>query len=1199
MKKIVFLFFLFCFILVGCGKTPEVTPTPTPTPVPTETKDETEETKETEHTHDFTGAWVCDASNHWKECSCGEIKDKNAHSGGTATETERAICNTCNTPYGTCLDSDNYPDHVHGVDFEWKYDETYHWKKCSCGAPGEYELHKGGTATETLKAICEVCGAPYGELKEPTVNVPTEPEVDPNAPTLKAGYCDTGYSIIKDSSTGKYTINKASTATLWTVASLDIEGYSSNYSSFTIKYSSKDVTVFTIQIYFEGGDANWSSYATIYQANIEDGEHEITIDFSDEHPQDGSTWQDVLSAYVKDYDVKSIKFSLDTTGDLVSKDSYIIIDELTFNKVGNVEDDPVIPTEPSIPTEPNEPTQPEVDPNAPTLKAGYCDGGYSISKDSETGEFTINKASTATLWTVATLDIEGYASNYSSFTIKYNSKDVKDFTIQVYFEGGDANWSKFVTVYQGTLQDGEHEITVDFSDAHPQDKSSWQYVLDEYVKDYDVKALKFSLDTTNELVAKDASITIEKLVFNKVGNIEEDPIIPTEPSIPTEPENPEQPTQPELPEEPEVVDPNAPTLSAGYCDSGYSISMDQTTGKFTVNKASTVGLWTVATIHVNNYTSEYSSFYIKFTTKNVSVFSIQVYYTGGESNWTQYVSVYKVTLEDGQHDILIDFTDIQAQDKNTWQTVPGYFVKDYQVVGLKISLDTTDKLVEKDASCVIDKLTFKKVVFEEAPYDENEVYTRTDTTVTFSDENESKVITEPTFDITQYTNNAAHSIHPYLLFQSGMCLQRDAIIRIWGTAVNTNYIAAQFKGKVYYGTVNNNGEWEIYLPKMNAGGPYNLTFITEAGRLMLTNVYVGEVFYCGGQSNMEWQPQHSGDVLKDLYATDACINDNIRLLHIKYNAQAEPTTSGLNSAQWKRADKSTIPYFSAVAYLFAKQMQEELGCPVGVIAAPVGGSNIEFWLEESNYNKVTEIYTPYITSDEFFQPTLGYNGMLYPLTGYTLRGVVWYQGCSNAFGTQNYYDKALTIFMEQCREMFNNEELTFTVCELARYEMNPLAYSTINEKINAVAKDNPYMVVARNLDLGEWNDIHPKDKREIASRAAYETLRVFFKKDKPAPVTVSDYTFNSDGSVTIQLSSAAELLNGTNGFEVFVNGSYTYNCNVTIEDDTLTVTANGEITKVRYGYQCNMTNEIKEDVSKMVTVYDENGFPLDIFLISK
>mgnify|MGYP003324819673 CR=1 FL=1 len=76
-------------------------------------------------------------------------------------------------------------------------------------------------------------------------------------------------------------------------------------------------------------------------------------------------------------------------------------------------------------------------------------------------------------------------------------------------------------------------------------------------------------------------------------------------------------------------------------------------------------------------------------------------------------------------------------------------------------------------------------------------------------------------------------------------------------------------------------------------------------------------------------------------------------------------------------------------------------------------------------------------------------------------------------------------------------------------------------------------------------------------------------------------------------------MNGTNGFEVYVNNKYTYNCNVTINGNKLTITADGEITKVRYGYQCNMTEEIMNDVSKMVTVYDTDGFPLDLFLIEK
>ena len=482
---------------------------------------------------------------------------------------------------------------------------------------------------------------------------------------------------------------------------------------------------------------------------------------------------------------------------------------------------------------------------------------------------------------------------------------------------------------------------------------------------------------------------------------------------------------------------------------------------------------------------------------------------------------------------------------------------------------------------------------------ENEKYVPTDTTLLFSDENADKVITEPTFDITQYTNEAGYNIKPYQIFSDGMCLQRDAVNRLWGKAAKTNFIAAEINGKVYYGTVKSR-EWEIYLPKMNAGGPYELTIINEAGRHKIKDVYVGEVFLLSGQSNMEWTMSNCGAILKDYYSTAECVNNEIRLLNLGYYPQKEPTIELLNSnCQWNGASQSTIKSFGAIGYLFGKQMHEELDCPVGLIFAAIGGSSIEFWLSEENYNKVQESYQSYTTNEPYMTPCLGYNGMLYPLTGLNVRGVLWYQGESNAFGTQNYYDIALKIFIDQCREMFDNEQLAFTICELARYEGLPEAYSIVNEKINYVAENDPYVVVARNLDLGTWDDIHPKDKREIARRAAYETLRVFFKKDKPTPIKVVDHTFNSDGSVTITLSDVVNLVNGTNGFEVYVNNKYTYSCNVTVDGNKLTVTAAGEITKIRYGYTCNMTDEIKKDVSKMVTVYDNNGFPLDLFLFSK
>ena len=311
------------------------------------------------------------------------------------------------------------------------------------------------------------------------------------------------------------------------------------------------------------------------------------------------------------------------------------------------------------------------------------------------------------------------------------------------------------------------------------------------------------------------------------------------------------------------------------------------------------------------------------------------------------------------------------------------------------------------------------------------------TTLSFSDKNANKVITEPTFDISKYTANASSAIMEYKLFGSGMCLQRDAINRIWGNIYNATKIAVEFNGGVYYGSVIDN-HFEVYLPKMKAGGPYTLTIISDLGRESFTNVYIGEVFLLSGQSNMEYK-MYSSSYLIEYYATDACNNDQIRLFQVGWNTPSEPDeySIAINGASWRGAARNTIKEFTAVGYLFGKQMQEELGCPVGLISNPVGGSSIEFWLSDANYNLVQESYTTYTDGSIIMTPSLGYNGMLYPLRGLNLRGVVWYQGESNAFGTQEYYDIALNVFINQLREMFDNEQLIFTACELARYEGLP------------------------------------------------------------------------------------------------------------------------------------------------------------------
>ena len=126
------------------------------------------------------------------------------------------------------------------------------------------------------------------------------------------------------------------------------------------------------------------------------------------------------------------------------------------------------------------------------------------------------------------------------------------------------------------------------------------------------------------------------------------------------------------------------------------------------------------------------------------------------------------------------------------------------------------------------------------------------------------------------------------------------------------HIAANFRGRTYYGTVKNDN-WEIYLPNMTAGGPFELTLICDWGTKTIKDVYVGEVYLLSGQSNMEWKVGWSEGVLDDLYSDEtACRNDNIRLLSLATKFRDEPTKNLEAPPVWNGANVSSIKEFSAV-----------------------------------------------------------------------------------------------------------------------------------------------------------------------------------------------------------------------------------------------------------------------------------------------
>lgn len=471
----------------------------------------------------------------------------------------------------------------------------------------------------------------------------------------------------------------------------------------------------------------------------------------------------------------------------------------------------------------------------------------------------------------------------------------------------------------------------------------------------------------------------------------------------------------------------------------------------------------------------------------------------------------------------------------------------------------------------------------------------------FPSDDLSKVSLKPTFDISDSVYDAENIIVPYQLFGDGMCLQRDAVNKIWGTIENlegNEHIAATFRGRTYYGTVKNNN-WEIYLPNMTAGGPFELTLICDWGTKTIKDVYVGEVYLLSGQSNMEWKVGWSEGVLDDLYSDEtACRNDNIRLLSLATKFHDEPTKNLEAQPVWNGANVSSIKEFSAVGYIFGNRLQESLDCPVGLVCNAIGGTIVESWMDEEAFSEYERNYeTARDDSLMWKKPSGSFNGVIYPLEGFNFRGVCWYQGCSNIYGAEKNHDKALNALISCWRRFFNNTELTFSIAELARFVEDPDAYSVINEKIGIVARGDKLVCNAINLDQGDWADIHPRDKRVIGTRLANETLRCFFGKDENAAPKVVSCEIVSDKEVRLFMNENVVLKNGANGFEVLTESGYSLNCEATIENNVITLTSPVPFTAIRYGYTFQKTAEIVEDLTKTITIYDEEGLPCDMFSI--
>jgi sialate O-acetylesterase len=328
-----------------------------------------------------------------------------------------------------------------------------------------------------------------------------------------------------------------------------------------------------------------------------------------------------------------------------------------------------------------------------------------------------------------------------------------------------------------------------------------------------------------------------------------------------------------------------------------------------------------------------------------------------------------------------------------------------------------------------------------------------------------------------------------LVFSDNMVLQQQSHATIWGVdKPNTKISVKGSWGKEARTTADANGQWRLKLQTPAAGGPYTLV-ANGSTRVIVKNILVGEVWLCSGQSNMGMTLQGYANQ-PVLGSNDAILhsqNDAIRMFTQPHVASVTPLTD--MQGNWQIAGPATTGKFSAVAYFFAKKLHASLGVPIGIIHTSWGGSTIETWMDKESLagfkhkdipDTVPKVY-PHRT------PTLLYNAMLHPFVGYTLKGMLWYQGEGNRENYQDYQGMMTTMILAW-RKQWQQGDFPFYFAQIAPFTYADQTGAYVREAQLKTMQSVPRTGMAVTMDVGEEKLIHPAEKETVGNRLAYWAL---------------------------------------------------------------------------------------------------------------
>ncbi len=484
------------------------------------------------------------------------------------------------------------------------------------------------------------------------------------------------------------------------------------------------------------------------------------------------------------------------------------------------------------------------------------------------------------------------------------------------------------------------------------------------------------------------------------------------------------------------------------------------------------------------------------------------------------------------------------------------------------------------------------------------------------------------------------------IFSDNMVLQSGAKNKLWGTAEANAKIEVKIGSRAFKTKADAKGNWSVFSSKLSVNAKPQVISVSENGEVKkeIKDVLVGEVWILGGQSNMQWPLNKT----PDYNAAKTRINPNIRIFKQSRTMAKTPQVNSPKGALWEKSSEKSIANVSAVGYYFGEMLAKTKNVPVGLIEASLGGTMMQTWIPaekfttahlksvKAKFDKANSTYDFKKSKAEYDKklkafneahkgkkldlkqqrqrsaitrkkpnaispwrsqetPSYMYNGLIAPIREYSVRGVLWYQGCADARNpyVQNF-DSVFEILINSWREAWKMQNMPFYFVQLPSFETSALWPQVRQQQLKVSKKmKNVHMVCA--IDTGEQKDIHPKDKLPISKRLFDKAMKYTYKTKNATADYAEAVEAKYNGSqaiVKFKTYNSPIISKGEKcAVEVKVDGKWVVAEAKVLSKDVIEITATGDVSGVRYAWK----NWAQPDV----WLFTKNGLPIIPFSFEK